>query len=192
MLPFLLVTYNTACKSLFCGQKPWASPGVEFKAVRLSIIHPSILSSPFPTAEVTRSGGGTHPSQVTSPMRHEKSKKNLYRSRSEFHMGGRTEVQTLTDEADRILNVIYLTTECCTRSVHGGCDSLRRTNRNPLRTRWVIELGMKTQTVGTHNRGIRGKSSRAKTWSHFQGSRRHPGRFDRTSDMTKQRSDSAA
>lgn len=69
---------HPACKSLLCGYKPGASPRAEFEAVCPSVHHPSIFSSPFPTPEVTRSGGGTHPSQVTSQMGHEKSEKFLW------------------------------------------------------------------------------------------------------------------
>lgn len=138
MLLFLLVTYNTLPIRV-CSVDINLEPHPEL-SLKLSVCpsahHPPIhllFTFSYPR-NYPRSGGGTHPSQVTSQIRHEKSKKNLYRSRSEFHMGGRTETQTLTDEADGILNVIYLTTECSTRRVHIECDSLRRTNINPLRT----------------------------------------------------------
>lgn len=157
MLPFLLVTYNTlpvrVC-SVDINLEP--HPELSLKlSVHPSTIHPSSLHLFLPQK---LPGQGEEHTLVKSPAKWDmKSRKNLYGSRSEFHMGGRTETQTLTDEADGILNVIYLTTECSARAVHGECDSLRRTNINSLRTRWVIELGMKTQTVGTHDRGIRRK-----------------------------------
>lgn len=100
-VPFLLVTWkHPACR--LCS----VQINLEPHSLCPSFHHPSFLL----TSEVTRSEGGTHPSQVTGQMRHGKSQKNLYRSRSEFHMGGRRETQTPTDEADGILNVIYLTT----------------------------------------------------------------------------------
>lgn len=161
VLIFLSYIQNPSKKSLFRGNKPEASLRTEFKAVCLSIRPSSTHQS---SLHLFSTWEEHDPSQVSSLMKHEKSPpQNFYWSRSEFHMGGRTETQTLTDEAEGILNVIYLTTECSTRTEHGECDSLGRTNMNPLRTRWVIELGTKTQTVGTHNGGEGRKSSAAET-----------------------------
>lgn len=116
-----------------------------------------------------------------------KSLKKIFIGQGQSSSGGRTGTQKLTNEADRMFNVIYLTTECSTRTVHRECDSLRRTNINPLRTRWVIELGMKTQTVGERRTGEWGGKKVAQH-GHFQRSRGQHRRFDWTSDMTKQRS----